>query len=185
MAEKNNKNMIIGIAAAVIAVIVIVVGVIIAKNNSGNNANDGNGETEQTGKVDKADFSDVDVSVGYGDYDTMFAQAKAIQNGEMTGKVIQIDGVVSHPMSKYSVGEEDESGKFIGTEFVIEGTDESEYPEDGMHVIVTGQVIEKEPLYFVIKTTPEYVEILEDVESDVTGGEEVEIETIEDETIEE
>ena len=32
---------------------------------------------------------------------------------------------------------------------------------DGDHVIITGEVYEKSPMYFIIKTTPEYVEVVE------------------------
>ena len=168
MAEKPNKNMVIGIAVAVVALIVIVVGVIIAKGNDGG-ISEGGDETG-TGQVDNggsgANYSDVDVSVGYGDYGVMYAQSKAIQNGEMLGSVIQIDGVVSHPMSKYSIGELDDGESFIGTEFEIEGASGDEYPSDGDHVIITGEVIQKSPMYFIIKTTPEYVEIVERAEGE-------------------
>ena len=163
MAEKPNKNLIIGVVAGVVVIIAIIVGIVIAKGN-GDDAIGGDGDTgtEQVEGANDLDLSMIDVSVDYGDYDTMFELSKAIQNGEKTGRVVQIDGVVSHPMSKYSVGEEDEGGKVVGTEFVIEGVSESQYPEDGTHVVITGEVIEKEPLYFVIKTTPDYIEIVDD-----------------------
>lgn len=168
MATKQNKNLIIGIAIAAVVVIAIIVGVIVAKN--GNKGDEGNGADDggagQVEGVEEMDLSNIDVTVGYGDYDVMFAQSKAIQNGEMIGQVIRIDGVVSHPMSKYSIGQKGDNGQFIGTEFIIEGADESEYPEDGEHVVITGEVIEKQPLYFVIKTTPQYIETFEDVKVD-------------------
>ena len=168
MATKQNKNLIIGIAVAAVVVIAIIVGVIVAKNGGkGNNGNStDNGNTGQIENVEKKDLSNIDVTVGYGDYDVMFAQSKAIQNGEMVGQVIRIDGIVSHPMSKYSIGQKGDNGQFIGTEFIIEGADESEYPNDGEHVVITGEVVEKEPLYFVIKTTPQYVETFRDVKVD-------------------
>ena len=165
MANKTNKNLIIGIAVAVIAVIAIVVGVVIATRPKGGDGDDGadaNDNTAQTeSSTQSVDYSNIDVIVGFGDYEVMEAQAKAIQNGEMMGKIIQIDGLVSHPMSKYSIVEEDENGSKIGTEFVIEGLDEDSYPQDGDHVIITGEVIEKQPLYYIIKTSPEYVEVVE------------------------
>ena len=168
MATKQNKNLIIGIAVAAVVVIAIIVGVIVAKNGGkGNNGNStDNGDTGQIENVEKKDLSNIDVTVGYGDYDVMFAQSKAIQNGETVGQVIRIDGIVSHPMSKYSIGQKGDNGQFIGTEFIIEGADESEYPNDGEHVVITGEVVEKEPLYFVIKTTPQYVETFRDVKVD-------------------
>ena len=165
MANKTNKNLIIGITVGVIVIIAIVVGIVIAtrpKDGNGNDGTDTNNDTTQTeGSTQGIDYSNIDVVVGFGDYEVMEAQAHAIQNGEMLGKIIQIDGIVSHPMSKYSIVEEDENGSKIGTEFVIEGLDENAYPQDGNHVIITGEVVEKEPLYYVIKTSPEYVEIVE------------------------
>ena len=154
--RKDNRNLIIGIVVAVVVVIAIIIGIIVG--NSAKPADDGGepGPSEPT-----ADYSMVDEVIGFGDYGAMEIQAKSIQNGEMTGKIVQIDGIVSHPMSKYSIVEEDENGNGIGTEFVIEGVDEDGYPQDGDHIIITGEIIEKEPLYFVIKTTPEYVSILE------------------------
>lgn len=154
--RKDNRNLIIGIVVVVVVVIAIIIGIIVG--NSAKPADDGGepGPSEPT-----ADYSMVDEIIGFGDYGAMEIQAKSIQNGEMTGKIVQIDGIVSHPMSKYSIVEEDENGNGIGTEFVIEGVDEDGYPQDGDHIIITGEIIEKEPLYFVIKTTPEYVSILE------------------------
>ena len=154
--RKDNRNLIIGIVVAVVVVIAIIIGIIVG--NSAKPADDGGepGPSEPT-----ADYSMIDEIIGFGDYGAMEIQAKSIQNGEMTGKIVQIDGIVSHPMSKYSIVEEDENGNGIGTEFVIEGVDEDGYPQDGDHIIITGEIIEKEPLYFVIKTTPEYVSILE------------------------
>ena len=177
MAEKPNKNMIIGIVVAVVAVVAIIVGIVIAKGNEG-----GVGEGGETGQIEESvnemDLSEIDVSVGLGDYDVMYAQSKAIQNGEMTGRTIKIEGYVSHPMSKYSIGEKDENGSFIGTEFIIEGIDEEDYPQDGDHVVLAGEIVEKEPLYYVIRTLPQYVEIIEAVDEvedvEVLQGEEIE-----------
>lgn len=163
MAKQQNKGMIIGIAVAVVVVIAIIIGVVVAVTGGGNGGSDG-GEPE-TGRTNnyetEMDFSNIDASVAFGDYDTMYTQAKAIQNGEMVDAVIKIDGIVSHPMSKYSIVEKDGNGSAIGTEFIIDGLDESSYPQDGDHIVITGRIIEKEPLYFVIQTTPQYVEMIE------------------------
>ena len=174
MAGRADKGVVIGVVVAAVVLIAVIIGVIIMNGGGG----DGMDEGEESGQVEdnsvEVDFSNVDVAVGYGDYDVMFAQSKAIQNGEMTGKIITIDGIVSHPMTKYSIVEESSDGTQVGTEFVIDGVDESEYPKDGDHAIITGVVVEKAPLYFVIKTTPEYVEILE---SDAEIEEEPEVDS--------
>lgn len=159
---KLNKNTIIGIAVAVVVVVVIAI-VVVVINNKPNNGGDNSG-TDQNSEIVEDELSIIDVNINYGDYDEMATQAKAIQNGEMTGMVIIVDGIVSHPMSKYSIVEEDEDGNKIGTEFFIEGLDEEEYPKDGDHVIITGKVVEKQPLYYVIRTLPDYVEIIEEDE---------------------
>ena len=180
MAEKPNKGMVIGIAVAVVAVIAIIVGVIIAKGNEGGVGEGGDGtEAGQVEGVNNMDFSDINVTVEYGDYDGMYTLSKSIQNGEMLGQIVKIEGDVSHPMSKYSIVEEDENGSKIGTEFVIEGLDESEYPSDGARIVITGEVIEKEPLYYVIRTVPEYVEVIEESD-DMEGEEYIEEEYFED-----
>ena len=142
---KNNNNMIIGIVVAVVVVIAIVIGVIVGNNNK---VGDNGGQSgDNGGGTSSVDYSDVDVSVGFGDYEVMEAQAKAIQNGEMTGKIIQVDGIVSHPIKTYSIVERNENGNAVGTEFIIDGVDESNYPQDGEHIIITGEIVEKEPLY--------------------------------------
>lgn len=167
MANQQNKGIIIGIAVAVVVVIAIVVGIVVAKTSGGNGSDTSSGDNggAETEQVDNngvvMDLSEVDASIDFGDYDAMYKQAKAIQDGDLLGAVIKIDGIVSHPMSKYSIVEKDENGSAIGTEFIIEGIEESDYPQDGDRIIITGQVIEKEPLYFVIATTPQYVETFE------------------------
>lgn len=159
MATKSNKNLIIGIVAVAVVLVVAIVGVLVAKNGGDDTREI---ETEEIDiSVTGPDYSDYDVSVDFGDYDTMYAQAKAIQNGEMVGKYIRIDGFVSRPMTKYSVVEKNEDGEMIGTEFIVEGLDEGDYPGDGERIVISGEVIEKEPLYYVIKTTPEFVRIIE------------------------
>jgi hypothetical protein len=167
MAEKQNKNLIIGIAVAAVVVIAVIIGIVLMKGKGDDVIEAGDGE--QSGQVEEGvkdmDFSEIDVSVEYGDYDSMFTQSKAIQNGEMLGKVIKIDGVVSHPMSSYSIGQEDENGSFVGTVFVIEGIDDDEYPEDGDRVVITGEVVEQSPMNFVIRTLPQYIEIEESTEA--------------------
>ncbi len=163
---KENKNTIIAIVAvAIVVIIAIIIGINVGSNNTGDGGSVEGGETEQT-TVETTDYSTIDVSVEYGDYDGMYTLSKSIQNGEATGEIVMIDGVVSHPMTKYSIVEKGEDGNKIGTEFVIEGIEEDAYPEDGTRLVITGEVIEKEPLYYIIKTTPEYVNVLELVEEE-------------------
>ena len=158
MTEKKNKNIII--CVAVVAVVLIaVIAVVLIKNSQKETAESGDG-----GIVLQADYLEPDVIVEYGDYDMMRVQSKAIQNGEMLGKTIRVEGIVSHPMTTYSIVQEDEDGSKIGTEFVIEGLDEDGYPQDGERVVISGEVAEKSTLYYVIKTRPEFVEVVEEDE---------------------
>lgn len=158
MTEKKNK--IIIICVTVVAVVLIaVIAVVLIKNSQKETAESGDG-----GIVLQADYSEPDVIVEYGDYDMMRVQSKAIQNGEMLGKTIRVEGIVSHPMTTYSIVQENEDGSKIGTEFVIEGLDEDGYPQDGERVVISGEVAEKSTLYYVIKTRPEFVEVVEEGE---------------------
>lgn len=158
MAKKNNNLIYIGIAAVV--VIAIVIGVIVAvKGNGGGEGGDNGGGTSQTAGLSAADLANIDVTIEYGDYDGMEALSKSIQNGEMTGKVVKIDGVVMHPGSSYSIGQANESGSAkIGTQFDIVDAAAAYYPADKDHVVITGKVVEKEPLYYMIETLQEFVE---------------------------
>ena len=159
MTEKKNKGIIVGIVVAVVVLIAVVAVVLVTKGDREEAIESGEG-----GIVVQMDYSEPDVVVEYGDYDTMRTQSKAIQNGEMLGKTVRIEGIVSHPMTKYSIVQEDEDGNKIGTEFVIEGLDEDEYPQDGERVVISGEVIEKSTLYYIIKTRPEFVEVVEENE---------------------
>ena len=160
MAKKSNNNLIIGIGAAVV-VVLVAVGVIIGINagkGGGESGGDGGGSSQTTGGLSKSDLANIDVYVPYGDYDGMQTLSKDIQNGYATGKVVKIDGLVSKPMSSYSIVQASSDGtKKIGTQFIIEGGSESDYPKDGDRVEIVGKVVENTPLVFVIKTLPEYV----------------------------
>lgn len=156
---KNNNLLYIGIAAVV--VIAVVIGVIVAvKGNSGNNGgNGGNGGTSQNAGLTAADLAKVDVEIEYGDYDGMEKLSKSIQNGEMTGKVVKIDGVVMHPGTSYSVGQANESGSAkIGTQFDIVDAAAAYYPADKDRVVITGKIVEKQPLVYMIETISDFVE---------------------------
>ena len=156
--NKNNSLLYIGIAAVVI--IAIVVGVVIAMRNKGGDAGGNGGNSiSQTAGLSAADLANVDVTVTYGDYDAMEELSKAIQNGEMVGKVVKIDGIVMHPATSYSIGQANESGSAkIGTQFDIVDAAAAYYPADGDRAVITGKVVEKQPLVYMIETLSEFVE---------------------------
>lgn len=159
MVKNNKKTLYIGIGAVV--VIAIVVGIIIAVTRSSGNNNEGDG-TNQSTVYTAGDFTPIQQSIEFGDYNTMFTLAKEIQNGEAIGKIVEIDGYVSHPGTKYSIVQKSADGtKSIGTEFVIEG-DSAFYPQDGEHVVLVGKVVEREPLYYNLATIQELVSIVND-----------------------
>ena len=159
MVKNNKKTLYIGIG--VVAVIAIVVGIIIAVTRSSGNNNEGDG-TNQSTVYTAGDFTPIEQSIEFGDYNTMFTLAKEIQNGEAIGKIVEIDGYVSHPGTKYSIVQKSADGtKSIGTEFVIEG-DSAFYPQDGEHVVLVGKVVEREPLYYNLATIQELVSIVND-----------------------
>lgn len=164
MEKKDKKPLYIGISIVAIAAIVIavVVAIMVGKNNNGGNdggnGGDGNGTAQVDDTVRVSELANVDLAISYGDYDSMLSLAQDIQNGLMTGKIVKIDGTVSHPGTLYSIVEEDEQGTgSVGTQFVIEGS--GDYPQDGDRVIITGKVVENAPLYYIIKTLPEFVEV--------------------------
>lgn len=157
--EKGNKALYIGIG--VVAVIAIVVGIIIAVTRGSGNNNEGDG-TNQSTVYTAGDFTPIQQSIEFGDYNTMFSLAKEIQNGEAIGKIVEIDGYVSHPGSKYSIVERNADGsKSIGTEFVIE-SDNPIYPKDGDHVIMVAKVVERSALYWNYATIQELVSVVND-----------------------
>ena len=159
MAKEKKNNVLIYAVIAIVVVVAVVVGVILATKKGGDGGNSGDSGNGTSGSI-AADYKNVDVTIEAGDYDAMEALAKDIQNGEATGKVVKIEGVVSHPLSAYSVVVPNEDGtKKIGTQFVIEG--DGEYPEDGDSIVITGKVIEASPMYFVIQTIPDLLAIQE------------------------
>ena len=110
------------------------------------------------------DLAAVTDAVEFGDYDAMQALSKAIQNGEKTDAVVEIDGLVSNfakGMSYNIVQENADGSGNIGTTFVIVGAEEDAYPADGTHVKLVGKVATEDNLTFKIYTLPEFVEVLE------------------------
>ena len=157
--SKNNNALYIGIGVAVVVVIAIIIAVVMMnKNKGGNNSNDGG--TSDNGGSSVVEYNSVDESIELGDYEGMQTLSKAIQNGEMVGKIVKINGIVSHPMSTYSVVQENEDGtQKIGTQFIIDGAEDADYPEDGDEIVITGEIVENSPMVFVIKTTKNNIEV--------------------------
>jgi hypothetical protein len=135
------------------------VGVVVANNKgdnkSGQSSNYSSGaQSDNYGTSAEIEYYGVDEMIEFGDFDGMEKLSKRIQNGEVTGKVVKIEGFVSHPMDTYSIVQVNSDGlQKVGTQFIMD-SDEASYPADGDHIIITGEVIEKEPMIFVIKTTP-------------------------------
>ena len=72
---------------------------------------------------------------------------------------MKIDGIVLHPGTSYSIGQANASGSAkIGTQFDILDAAAAYYPADKDRVAITGKVVEKEPLYYMIETLQEFVE---------------------------
>lgn len=101
--------------------------------------------SEATESKDPVAPAEISVTVDFGDYDAQQALSKSIQNGEMTGQGIEIDGISSKGISHYSIGQEDGKGNYVGTTYEMEG----EYPEDGAHVKLTGTVVGQFPMFYI------------------------------------
>ncbi|MBQ3379547.1 MAG: hypothetical protein IJG50_06745 [Clostridia bacterium] len=108
---------------------------------------------------------DPDVVINYGDYAAMSDLASAIQNGEMDGALVAIDGDVSQFSSgmSFSITERDEeAGQSIGTTFLIQGAPESAYPADGTRVVIIGKVaIDPSGNFYCINTLPDAVQVVQ------------------------
>ena len=148
--SSKTRNLIIG-GVAIVVVIAAVIAVIMLNKKPSDGGNDNSGSTTS---ITADSLKNPDVKIAFGDFDSMKDLAKKIQNGEMTGKIIEVDGTVLHPGSSYSIGQKNGSSS-IGTVFKIE--DSSEYPADKAHVKITGKVVEDSPMVFIIKTVAEKV----------------------------
>lgn len=168
--EKSNKPIIIGIIGAVVA-LGVVIGVISVRSRKANDDTDNNTNTSQTsneGKDEKTtasvtvdDLKNIDETITFGDYEAQKTLSKAIQNGEKTGKVVKIEGLVNHIGSSYSIVQQSEDGtEKIGTTFTIEDGTESDYPADEAHIVITGIVrADESGFVFTIKTLKSFVEV--------------------------
>lgn len=78
------------------------------------------------------------VEVAFGDFEAMSALSKSIQNMEMTGKVVSIDGTLNKVGSGFSIGQKNDAGEYVGTK--ITTAEGIELPASGTRVKVTGTV---------------------------------------------
>ena len=141
---------IIGVIAGVVVVAAVATVAVVMINKNGGSGAGGASLVE--------DLKKVDAMISFDDYEGMQNLAKDIQNGKMTGKVVEIDGLVSHPGQSYSIVEKSADGKQkIGTVFTIDDGDKADYPDDGTRVTITAKVVEKESLNFQLVTLKEYV----------------------------
>ncbi|MBQ3440968.1 hypothetical protein IJG27_01485 [Candidatus Saccharibacteria bacterium] len=156
MAKKSNKTIYLIIGAVILVVVAVTAVLVITNKNKDGGSSSSDGGSSSSYKVSSAELKNPDVKVSYGDYDAMKALSSDIQNGRMTGKVVEIDGLVSHPGQSYSIVQADADGKQkIGTVFNIE--DSSEYPKDGAHIVITAKVLEKSALNYQLFTLKEFV----------------------------
>ena len=164
----------LGIIGGIVAVVIVgvIIAVVIANGSKGgdDNGNKDNGSSQQkdkdddkkTGTITADDLKNIDETISFGDYDSQYTLSKAIQNGDKLGKVVKIDGTVSHfgKGMSYNIGQKKSEGNgFIGTSFTIEDADEADYPDDGDHVVLTGVVVVDETGFvFTLKTLKAFVE---------------------------
>lgn len=157
---KGSKTMTYAIIG-VLAVALIGGGIFLLTRNKGDN-NGGNSsdvpEVVEPTVVTAAELNgERAVTIAYGDYEAMQTLASDIQNGRMTGKIVEIDGIVSHPGTSYSITEASADGTTkIGTVFNIK--DGSAYPEDGKRARVIAKVVEESAMNFQLATLKDFVE---------------------------
>ena len=165
-AKKSLKWIVAGLVA--ILAIVAVVWLVIRNNNNGNGNGSGNNASEVTEetKVSASELAADKVTdkVAFGDYDAMFTLSKDIQNGKKVGAIVQVDGVVSHKLSSYSIvqdnpnKEKENEMSQVGTVFVIQDGEAADYPKDGDKAQITAKVMEISPLNFQLVTLKDFVE---------------------------
>lgn len=92
-------------------------------------------------------------TVSYGDFDAQQKLSKSIQNGELLGATVEIEGTSEKVGTHYSIGQT-KDGTFTGTTYEYSG----EYPEDGAHVKFTGTVVGSGVLFTLEATSIEVIE---------------------------
>lgn len=91
--------------------------------------------------------------VSYEDFDAQEKLSKSIQNGELTGATVEIEGVSKKLGSHYTIGQS-KDGSFTGTSYEFSG----EYPADGAHVKLTGTVVGSGIVFKIEATSIEVIE---------------------------
>ncbi len=104
-------------------------------------------ESESTDSVDPAtvDYSKVDLTIEYGDYEAINTLMNEMQEGKYDGKVIKIDGISSKMVTSCSIMEDKGEGEKIGVGYAIQGEENLDnYPTDGARVELVGVVVSNE-----------------------------------------
>jgi len=110
-------------------------------------------ETEAVKEDEKADAAGDAITVAFEDFDAQEALSKSIQNMEVTGNAVEIEGISRQIGTKYSIGQV-KDGKFIGTNYTFDG----EYPAEDAHIILKGTVVQDG---FVCTISAESIEVVE------------------------
>lgn len=116
-----------------------------AENTSGAFTKDENGYThyptpEDVNDFTGVDFSAPDIKVTYGDYDKMMETSKSIQNYQLEGVVVEIDGIFKNNMSASIQMPNADNSQSIGTTIQVVGLDEKDFPKDDTKIHIVGIV---------------------------------------------
>ena len=115
------------------------------ENASGAVTKDEKGYTHYPTPADPTDFTGVDFSapdikVTYGDYDKMMETSKSIQNYELEGVVVEIDGIFKKNMSPSIQMPNADNSQSIGTTMELVGFSDSDYPKNDTKIHIVGIV---------------------------------------------
>lgn len=168
-AKKSIKPILFGLVAILVIVGAVWFFFIRGKNNDSQPENEEVSSFDDVNSVTEAEFTQKNLAetIGFNDYTAMFTFSKAVQNGQKTGEIVEIEGLVSHKTSSYSVVQENpkkaEEGEMsqIGTVFTIKDGSETDYPADGKRVKIMAKVMEVSPLNFQLVTFKKFVNVVE------------------------
>lgn len=119
-------------------------------------------ESVSAASAPDADLSDIYKTIDFGDYEGIQALMKEMSNFEIDGKVVTIEGEFDSDTSSYGILESDGNGNLLGCTIVVDGLDDSNAPEDGAKIKVTGVVSEgANALSRVIRVAAENFEVIE------------------------